>query len=46
MWRANYNMDYINKIICGDSLKVLKEMPENIVTNVICSPPLFINKGI
>lgn len=32
-------MDYINKIICGDSLEKLKEIPEGVITNIITSPP-------
>ncbi len=33
--------DFINKIICGDSLKLIKEMPENFVNLIITSPPYF-----
>ncbi|MEO0021465.1 MAG: site-specific DNA-methyltransferase [candidate division WOR-3 bacterium] len=34
---------YINKIICGDALTVLRELPDNIVDIGITSPPY--NKG-
>jgi modification methylase len=42
--KAYYNFevmisDYINKIICGDSLKVMKKMPSESVNLVITSPP-------
>ena len=30
---------YLNKIICGDSLKILKELPDNSVDLVFTSPP-------
>lgn len=30
---------FLNKIICGDSLKILKEIPDNTVDIVITSPP-------
>lgn len=32
---------YINKIICGDALAVLKEMPDEIVNCVVTSPPYW-----
>mgnify|MGYP000867220120 CR=1 FL=1 len=31
--------DYINKIICGDSLTVMKQMPDKCIDLVITSPP-------
>ena len=33
--------DWINKIHCGDSLKILKEMPDNLVDMVMTSPPYW-----
>jgi DNA modification methylase len=30
---------YLNKILCGDSLKVLRELPENSVNLIVTSPP-------
>lgn len=33
--------DYLNKIICGDSLKVLKELPDESVNCVMTSPPYW-----
>jgi len=35
----NYPEDYINKIICGDCLEIMKEMPDKSVNLVITSPP-------
>ena len=32
-------MDYVNKIICGDSAVVLKDIPENSIDLVVTSPP-------
>jgi 16S rRNA G966 N2-methylase RsmD len=32
-------MDYVNQIICGDCLEVMKEWPDNCVDLVFCSPP-------
>lgn len=37
------NCDYLNKIICGDALKMLKELPDDIVDVGVTSPPY--NKG-
>lgn len=31
--------DFINKIICGDSLDIMKKMPDNCVDLVVTSPP-------
>lgn len=31
--------DYINKIICGDSEEILKQLPDNCVDLIITSPP-------
>jgi len=38
----NYPDDYINKIICGDCLEVMKEMPDNCVDLVLTDPPYFL----
>lgn len=35
----NYPNDYINKIICGDSLEVMKSMPSESIDLVVTSPP-------
>lgn len=35
----NYPDDYINKIICGDCLEVMKGMPDNCVDLAVTSPP-------
>lgn len=37
----NFNETYINKIITGDSLTVMRQMPDNYVDLVITSPPYF-----
>ncbi len=37
------NENYLNKIICGDALKVLKSLPDDIVDVGVTSPPY--NKG-
>src|SRR3954452_3095145 len=34
-----YPADFINKIICGDAVEVLKQMPDGSVDVVITSPP-------
>lgn len=34
-------MDYNNKIICGDSIEKLKELPDGIVDCCITSPPYY-----
>lgn len=35
--------NFINKIICGDCLEVMKEIPNNIIDLVITDPPYSIN---
>ncbi|MCM8788142.1 MAG: site-specific DNA-methyltransferase [Candidatus Omnitrophica bacterium] len=37
------NKDYLNKIICGDALTILKSLPDDIVDVGVTSPPY--NKG-
>ena len=41
MSTRKYPDDFINKIICGDCLEVMKEMPDKCVDVVICSPPYW-----
>lgn len=36
--------DFINKIICGDCLEVMKEMPDKCVDIVIADPPFNVGK--
>lgn len=31
--------DFINKIICGDSLSVMKQMPDECIDIAVTSPP-------
>ena len=38
------NQDFVNKVICGDTIEVMKKMPENLVHLIITSPPY--NVGI
>lgn len=38
------NTDFINKIICGDRIEVMKKLPDNFVHLIITSPPY--NVGI
>lgn len=35
----NFPSDFENKIICGDALKVMKEMPDQCIDLVVTSPP-------
>lgn len=35
----NFPDDYINKIICGDSLTVMRQMPDSCIDLVVTSPP-------
>jgi len=35
----NHPNDFINKIICGDCLEVMKEIPDNSIDMVLTSPP-------
>ena len=37
----NYPIDYINQIICGDSLEVLKQMPDESIDCCITSSPYW-----
>lgn len=39
-----YPDDYINKVICGDCLEVMKEMPDGCVDMVITDPPYGFNR--
>lgn len=34
-----YPDDYINKIICGDNLKIIKDIPDNVIDLIVTSPP-------
>ena len=37
--KIKYPDDYINKIICGDHLVILKDIPDNIIDLTVTSPP-------
>lgn len=34
-----YPEDFINKMICGDAVKIMKQMPDGVVNLVVTSPP-------
>jgi modification methylase len=34
-----FKKEYVNKIICGDTIEVMKQMPDNSVDLVVTSPP-------
>lgn len=34
-----YPKDYINKIVCGDCIKVMKDIPDGVVNVIVTSPP-------
>jgi len=38
-----YPEDFINKIICGDCLEVMKDIPDNTIDLVVTDPPYGIN---
>ncbi|KKL45239.1 hypothetical protein LCGC14_2357670 [marine sediment metagenome] len=40
-----YPRDFINKIICGDTIKVMKEIPDGVVDLIITSPPYNIKNS-
>ena len=39
------SQEWINKITCGDTLSVLKEMPSDFVDTIVTSPPFEPEKG-
>lgn len=39
----NYPKDYINNIICGDCLEVMKDIPDQTIDLVVTSPPYNLN---
>ena len=39
--RLNWPDDFMNKIICGDSLEIMKQMPDESVDMAITSPPYW-----
>jgi DNA modification methylase len=36
--------NFVNKIICGDCLKLIKKIPENSVDVILTDPPYGLNK--
>ena len=38
----NYPNDFINKIICGNCLEVMKDIPDNSIDLVLTDPPYFL----
>lgn len=45
MTKADFKKKYLNKIICGDVLQVMKQMPDGSVDLVITSPPYNIKNS-
>lgn len=41
--RLLYPKDFINKIICGDSLRLMKQLPNNCIDAIITDPPYGLN---
>jgi len=41
MARSSKGGDWLNKIICGDALTVLREMPDNLADTCVTSPPYY-----
>lgn len=37
--KSEYPKDFINKIICGDSLEIMREIPDEAIDLVVTSPP-------
>lgn len=38
-----YPIDYLNKVICGDCMTVMSEIPDNTIDTIITSPPYNLN---
>lgn len=45
MTKADFKKNFINKIICGDILKVIKEIPNGSIDLVVTSPPYNIKNS-
>jgi len=43
--KTNWPDDYINKVICGDCLQVMKDIPDNSVDLVLTDPPYGITQN-
>jgi len=43
MTQAEFEKKYVNKIICGDCLEVMKDWPDNCVDLVLTDPPYGVN---
>lgn len=41
----NYPEDFINKIVCGDCLELIKLIPDNSIDAIITDPPYGLNKN-
>ncbi len=40
-----YPEDFVNKVICGDCLEVMKDIPDKSVDLILTDPPYGINVG-
>ena len=41
--KMNFPLDFIDKIICGDALEIMKKMPNESIDLVVTSPPYNLN---
>lgn len=42
----NWPTDYVNKVLQGNCLEVMKQMPDNSVDSIVTDPPFNATKGI
>ena len=43
-----YPNDFVNKVVCGENMTVMKDIPDNVIDSIICDPPYgleFMGKG-
>ena len=38
-------LKYLNEIVCGDSLELIEELPDNSIDLVVTSPPYNLDLG-
>ncbi len=39
MPKREFPTDFVNRIICGDAIKIMKEIPDGAIDLVVTSPP-------